>query len=120
LEDIAVDTFLASSLGTFVMVMFQGLFTAPSRPSFTLLACGWALASGRHTMTAYLWLTGAVTVKHCSRFYVFLGCPVYNARWQVWACIIRHVAPLLPADAPRVVEFDDTTQKKAGRHIEIV
>lgn len=113
-----MDTFLASSFGTFVMVMFQGLFTAPSRQSFTLLACGWALASGRHTITAYLWLTGAVTVKHFSRFYVFLGCPFYNARWQVWACIIRHVAPLLPADAPLVVEFDDTTKKKAGRHIE--
>lgn len=113
-----MDTFLASSFGTFVMVMFQGLLTAPSWQSFTLLACGWALASGRHTITAYLWLTGAVTVKHFSRFYVFLGCPFYNARWQVWACIIRHAALLIPADAPLVVECDDTTQKKAGRHIE--
>jgi hypothetical protein len=118
LEDIAVDTFLASSFGTFVMVMFQGLFTTPSWQTFTLLACGWALASGRHTITASLWLTGAVTVKHFSRFYVFLGCPFYDARWQVWACIIRHAAPLIPADAPLVVAFDDTTKKKAGRHIE--
>jgi len=118
LEDIAVDTFLASSFGTFVMVMFQGLFTAPSWQTFTLLACGWALASGRHTITAYLWLTGAVTVKHFSRFYVFLGCPFYTARWRVWACIIRHAAQLIPAEAPIVVECDDTTKKKAGRHIE--
>jgi hypothetical protein len=118
LEDIAVDTFLASSFGTFVMVMFQGLFTAPSWQTFTLLACGWALASGRHTITAYLWLTGAVTVKHFSRFYVFLGCPFYNARWQVWACLIRHAASLIPPDAPIVIEFDDTTKKKAGRHID--
>jgi hypothetical protein len=36
----------------------------------------------------------------------------------VWACIIRHAASLIPADAPLVVEFDDTTKKKAGRHIE--
>ena len=43
-----MDTFLASSFGTFVMVMFQGLLTAPSWQTFTLLACGWALASGRH------------------------------------------------------------------------
>jgi DDE superfamily endonuclease len=118
LEDIAVDTFLASSFGTFVMVMFQGLFTAPSWQTFTLLACGWVLASGRHTITAYLWLTGAVTVKHFSRFYVFLGCPFYDARWQVWACILRHAAPLIPAEVPLVVAFDDTTKKKAGRHIE--
>jgi hypothetical protein len=113
----AVDTFLASSFGTFVLVMLQGRLTAPSWQTFTFLACGWALASGRHTMTAYLWLTGAVTVKHCSRFSVFLGCPFYDARWQVWACIIRHAAPLIPAEAPLVVAFDDTTQKKAGQHI---
>jgi hypothetical protein len=68
-------------------------------------------------MTASLWLTGAVTVKHFSRFDVFLGCPFSDARWQVWACIIPHAAPLIPAEAPLVVAFDDTTKKKAGQHI---
>jgi hypothetical protein len=114
LEDIAVDTFLVSSFGTFVMMLFQGLFTTPSWQTFTLLACGWTLASGRHTITAYLWVTGAATVKHFSRFYVFLGCPFYTARWQVWACIIRHAAQLVPAAVPIVLEFDDTTKKRAG------
>jgi DDE superfamily endonuclease len=113
-----VDTFLASSFGSFVMVLFQGLFTAPSWQSFALLACGWALAPRQHTITTYLWLTGAATLKHFSRFYVFLGCPFYHARWRVWACIIRHAAQLTPAKAPLVIEFDDTTKKKAGRHIE--
>jgi DDE superfamily endonuclease len=118
LEDITVDTFLASSFGTFVMALFQGLFTAPSWRSFALLACGWALAPRQHTITTYLWLTGAATLKHFSRFYVFLGCPFYHARWRVWACIIRHTAQLIPAEAPIVIEFDDTTKKKAGRQIE--
>jgi hypothetical protein len=118
LEDIAVDTFLASSFGTFVMGLFQGLFTAPSGRSLCLLACGWALATKQHTITTYLWLTGAATLKHFSRFYVFLGCPFYHARWRVWACLVRHAAQLIPADAPIVVEFDDSTKKKAGRHIE--
>jgi Transposase DDE domain len=118
LEDIAVDTFLASSFGSFVMFLFQGLFTAPSWQSFALLACGWALTPKQHTITTYLWLTGAATLKHFSRFYVFLGCPFYHARWRVWACIIRHAAQLTPAEAPIVIEFDDTTKKKAGRHIE--
>jgi len=49
LEEIAVDTFLCSSFGTVVMTLFQGLFTAPSWQTFTYLACGWALASDRHT-----------------------------------------------------------------------
>jgi Transposase DDE domain len=113
-----MDMFLASSFGTFVMALFQGLFTAPSWQSFALLACGWALASRQHTITTYLWLTGAATLKHFSRFYVFLGCPFYHARWRVWACIIRHAAQLIPAEAPIVIEFDDTTKKKAGRHID--
>jgi hypothetical protein len=68
-------------------------------------------------MTAYLGLTGAVTVKHFSRFSVCLGGPCDDARWQVWAGIIRHAAPRIPADAPRVVACDDTTKNKAGRHI---
>jgi hypothetical protein len=118
LEDIAVDTFLASSFGTFVMVLFQGLFTAPSWQSFTLLACGWALAGRQHTIASYLWLTGVMPLKHFSRFYIFLGCPFYQARWRVWACIIRHAAQLIPAEAPIVVALDDTTKKKAGQHIE--
>jgi hypothetical protein len=113
-----VDTFLASSFGTFVMALFQGLFTAPSWRSFVVLACCRALTSRQHSVTIYVWLTGAATLKPLSRFYVFLGCPFYHARWRVGACIIRHTAPLIPAEAPIVIEFDDTTKKKAGRQIE--
>src|SRR5256885_5256989 len=118
LEDITVDTFVHSSFGTVVMTLFQGLFTAPSWQTFTSLACGWALATDRHTITTYLWLTGATTVKHFSRFYVFLGCPLYNRRWQLWGAVIRLAASFVPeGEAIRVI-FDDTTKKKAGTHIE--
>ena len=82
-EDSAVDTFLASSFGFFVMTLFQGILTAPSWQTFTYLACGWALARDRHTITTYLWLTGATAVKHFSRFYVFLGCPLDDRRWPL-------------------------------------
>jgi len=71
LEDIPVAGFIVSSFGRFVMSVFQEFFTTPSWQTFTWLACGWALASERHTITTYLWLTGASTVKHFSRFYVF-------------------------------------------------
>jgi hypothetical protein len=118
LEDIAVDTFLASSFGTFVMRLFQDLFTAPSWQSFSLLACGWTLAVGRHTITTYLWVTGAASVKHFSRFYVFLGRSLYQARWQLWAHRIHHAAHWSPNEAPIVIEVDDSTKKKAGAHSE--
>jgi hypothetical protein len=113
-----VDTFLHSSFGTVVMTLFQGIFTAPSWHTFTYLACGWALAGKRHTITTYVWLTGAATVKHFSRFYVFLGCPLYTKRWQLWGAVIRLAAQCVPEGEVIRVSFDDTTKKKAGTHIE--
>jgi DDE superfamily endonuclease len=118
LEDITVDTFVTSSFGTLVMTLFQGLFTAPSWHTFTALACGWALATDRHTITTYLWLTGATTVKHFSRFYVFLGGPLYHKRWHLWGAVIRLAAQFVPEGEVIRVAFDDTTKKKAGTHIE--
>jgi hypothetical protein len=100
------------------MTLFQGLFTAPSWRTFTALACGWALATDRHTITTYLWLTGATAVKHFSRFYVFLGCPLYNRRWHLWGAVIRFAVQFVPAGEVIRVSFDDTTKKKAGSHIE--
>jgi hypothetical protein len=100
------------------MGLFQGLFTAPSWQSFSFLACGWALTTDRHTITTYLWLTGATTVKHFSRFYVFLGCPLYTQRWHLWGAIIRQAARFVPEGEVIGVTFDDTTKKKAGTHIE--
>jgi len=118
LEDIAVDTFVHSSFGTVVMTLFQGVFTAPSWQTFTSLACGWALATDRHTITTYLWLTGATTVKHFSRFSVFLGCPLDHQRWHLWGAVIRLAAQFVPEGAVIRVSCDETTKKKAGTHIE--
>ncbi len=112
-------SFIVSSFGTFVMVLFAGLLTAPSQQTFTLLACGWVLAGReRHTITTYVWLTGATRVKHFSRFYVFLGGALYQARWNLWARIIHQAAAWVPAEACIVLVVDDSTKKKAGRQIE--
>jgi hypothetical protein len=118
LEDIAVDTFVHSSFGTVVMTLLQGLFTVPSWHTFTALACGWALATDQHTITTYMWLTGATTVKHFSRFYVFLGCPLSQQRWHLWRAVIRLAAQFGPEGEVMRVSFDDTTKKKAGTPIE--
>jgi hypothetical protein len=101
------------------MGLFAGLFTTPSEQTFTVLAYGWAVASGeRQTITTYLWLTGATTVKHFSCFYRFLGGALYQSRWQLWARIIRWAARWVPEGAPIVLIVDDSTKKKAGRQIE--
>jgi hypothetical protein len=119
LEELAMAAFIVSSFGLFVMSVFAGLFTAPSWQTFTVLAYGWAVASGeRQTITSYLWLTGATTVKHFSCFYPFLGGALYQARWQLWARILRCAAQWVPAEAPILLIVDDSTKKKAGRQIE--
>lgn len=113
-----MDTFFVSSFGMFVMGLFRNIFTAPSWQSFSLLACGWALACEKHTITTYLWLSGAAHIKHFSSFYVFLGSPLYKARWKLWACIIQHAATWVPEGETIVLECDDSTKKKSGRKIE--
>jgi hypothetical protein len=119
LEDLAMAAFIVSSFGLFVRGVFAGLFTTPSWQTFTVLAYGWTVASGeRQTITTYLWLTGATRVKHFSCFYPFLGGALYQARWQLWARIIRCAAQWVPAEAPIVLIVDDSTKKKAGRQIE--
>jgi len=113
-----VDAFLTSSFGTFVMTLWHGVLSAPSWHNFTYLTYGWALASGRQTITAYLWGSGAAQVKHFSRYYAFLGGALYHRRYQLWARVIRFGASLVPADAVIEVRLDDATMKKTGRHIQ--
>jgi hypothetical protein len=118
LEGITVAPFIVSSFGLFVMGLFAGLFTTPSWQTFILLAYGWAVAGGeRQTITTYLWLSGATTIKHWSCFYPFLGGALYHRRWQLWGRIIRCAARWVPSEEPIVIEVDDSTKKKAGRHI---
>ena len=118
-EDLAIAAFIVSPFGVFVMGLFAGLFTIPSEQTFTVLVYGWAVASGeRQTITTYLWLTGATSVKHFSCYYTFLGGALYQARWQLWARIIRCAARWVPESAPIVVLVDDSTKKKAGWQIE--
>jgi hypothetical protein len=119
LEDVAMAAFIVSSFGLFVRGLFDGLFTTPSGQSFTVLAYGWAVASGeRQTIPTSLWLTGATTVKHFSGFYPFLGGALYQARGQLGARIIRCAAQGVPAEAPLVLLIEDATKKKAGRQSE--
>lgn len=100
------------------MPLWQGIFTAPSWPTVTSLACGWALARDRHTSTTSRWLTGATAVKPFARGDVFLGCPRDARRWQLWGPVIRRAAHVVPTDEVMGVIVDDATKQKAGRQID--
>jgi len=111
--------FMVSSFGVFVMSFFADLFTVPSWQTVLVLAKGWAVASGeRQTITTYLWLSGATQLKHFSCYYTFLGGALYQARWLLWARIIRGAARWVPKGQPIELHVDDSTKKKAGRQIE--
>jgi DDE superfamily endonuclease len=113
-----VDAFSVSSFGLFVMHLFQPLFRRAAWQSFLLLASGWALARERHTITSYLWLSGATDHKHFSRFYVFLGTVLYRVRLQLWTRVIQCAAAWVPDHEPVEILIDDFTKKKTGDHIE--
>jgi len=57
-------------------------------------------------------------VKHFSCFYRFLGGALSQARWPVWARIIRCAAQWVAVEAGIVLSVDDATKQKAGRQIE--
>lgn len=118
MEDIAVDAFVTSSFGTFMTTLWHGVLSVPAWQNMTYLAYGWALASGRQTITTYLWGSGAAHVKHFSRYYAFLGGALYQRRAQLWARVIRFGASLVPADAVIDIRLDDATMKKTGRQIQ--
>jgi hypothetical protein len=119
LEDLTMAAFIVSPFGGFVRGLFAGRFTMPSEQPFTVLAYGWAGASGeRPTLTTYLGLTGATSVKHCSCFSRFLGGALYAARWQWWARISQGAAQWVPAEGVSGLISDASTTKTAGRQIE--
>src|SRR6266705_1346788 len=118
MEDTAVDAFLTSSFGTLVMTLWQGVLSAPSWQNFTYLAYGWAIASGRQTITTYLWGSGAAQVKHFSRYYALLGGALYQRRYALWARVIRFGASLVPEQTIIAIRLDDAIMKKNGRHIQ--
>jgi hypothetical protein len=97
---------------------FPTFFRAASWHSFFLLASGWAWARERHTITSYLWLSGATAHKHFSRFYGFLGAALYSARLKLWTRVIQRAAAWTPDDQPIEILMDDFTKKKAGDHID--
>jgi hypothetical protein len=99
------------------MNMFAHYFIPQSLQSFMTLALGWSLSSKRHTITAYLQISGAVSHKHFSRYYAFLSGRFFNVAEKLWATLILAVIDLIPADQFIRIKIDSTTRKKSGSKI---
>lgn len=114
----AVDSFYHSGFGAFLQRHFADLFTKPSQQTFLLLALGFVLSSGRHTIANYLWRAGACAYKHFTCFYVFLGGPFYERLDWLFVSVIALAERHVPDDEAIRVRFDATTSKKTGRSID--
>lgn len=105
-------------VGSFVALLqsFSGCFTAPSTKTFVVLASGWVLAMGRHTVTAVVRAADAVGWKHIRSFHRFFS----EARWspdRVGLLLARRIERRLSKDVPMVVALDDTLGRHRGKGI---
>jgi len=114
----AMQRFERSSFGSFLDELFSGIFTRPSHRTFLRLSLGLVFAFTRHTVASYLWRAGAATLKHFTRFYVFLGAPCYDRLDDLFARVIIEAARYVPLQQAIRLRFDETTSKKSGRKIE--
>jgi len=91
--------------------------TSPSWQNFMTLAFGWSMARSRHTIANYLWLAGASSSRHFSRYYLLLSGPFLKAQDQLWSAVISAVDKLIAKDAELYIKVDDLVKKKSGRKI---
>lgn len=113
-----MDTFINSSFGRFIALMFSQCFTYRSWESFALLAYGWSMSRTRHTIANYIWLSGGVKYKHFSQYYCFLGRAFLKVVDELWKSVLLLMDRMLPSDIVIDLVVDDTTRKKSGRKIQ--
>jgi hypothetical protein len=115
---VAVQKFYQSAFASFLQTHFFNLFTRPSQKLFLLLAFGFVLSPTRHTVANYLWRAGATAFRHFTRFYIFLGGPLYAQLDWLFIAVIQLAERYVPEAEPLRVRFDETTCKKTGPTIE--
>lgn len=109
------DTLIVSSFLT-LLQGFAPCFSRPSFDTFLVLAGGWVLNLGRHTVTATIRAANAVGWKHFSSFHRFFAA----ASWltdEVGVVVVRLVERWVPKDQPVLVAIDDTLGRHTGKNI---
>lgn len=110
------DTLIVATFAGLLQA-FDGCFTRPSHRTFVTLMSGWALATGRHTVTGVVRAASAVNWKHVSSFHRFFS----QARWSTdrfGLALVRIVVDrCLGSDDVVVVPVDDTLGRHTGKRI---
>lgn len=109
------DTLIVTSFLT-LLQGFAPCFSRPSFDTFLVLAGGWVLNLGRHTVTATIRAANAVGWKHFSSFHRFFAA----ASWltdEVGVVVVRLVERWVPKDQPVLVAIDDTLGRHTGKNI---
>ena len=106
-------------VGSFVHLLqaFVPCFTAPSFPTFVTLMGGWALVTGRHTVTGVVRGANAVGWKHIRTFHRFFS----EGRWlpdELGLILVRLVvARCLKPEDTIIAPLDDTLGRHTGKKI---
>lgn len=109
------DTIIVSSFVALIQG-FAPCFTRPTFQTFMVLAGGWVLNLGRHTVTATIRAANAVGWKHFSSFHRFFAA----ASWltdEVGVVVVRMIERWIPKDEAVLVVVDDTLGRHTGKNI---
>ncbi|MDJ0765886.1 MAG: transposase [Myxococcota bacterium] len=101
-----------------LLVNFSSIFTEPSFRNFMALVSGWALGTGRRTISRVIQVAGfgEEQSRHHSIFYRFFS----RARWtsdKLGRVVLSLVLKLIPDNLPIILTVDDTLCRKSGAHL---
>ena len=95
---------------------FSSAFQRQSYRNFVILATGWLLTSGRHTITGVVRTVKAHEIKHFSSFHAFFSL----AKWSfddLWRSMFNLCLVWVPDGESIVLAGDDTLARKKGDQI---
>src|ERR1700751_1500913 len=99
------------------LVGFADLFTCPTWSNVLLLLAGAVLAPGRRTVSSALRILGRERDPNFCNFHRILNRAAWSSRAAARQLLILLVRALVPTDAPVVIGFDDTIERRWGAKI---
>ena len=99
------------------LVGFADLFTCPTWSNVLLLLAGAVLAPGRRTVSTALRILGRERDPNFCNFHRILNRAAWSSRAAARQLLVLLVRALVPTDAPVVIGFDDTIERRWGAKI---